>query len=442
MYKKNKTLIKFVNNTGWILFKEVYAMLVSLIVGSLSARYLGPSNYGLINYGGSLISFFLIVTQLGMSNVIILEIVRKPQNVSSYLGTAVYMRFFVSIISVCLIQGIIVCLEPDNNLLHRVTFLQSVSLIFQTSDVLFCWFHAKMEMKYVTLAGIIALTFTSIWRIILLVIKASIEWFALSLSISALISCIMICVFFSVRAKVRLKFHFDVARSILISSYHFIINSVALTFYTQIDKIMIGKALNETVLGYYTAASAISVMWEVIPNAVLNSARPLFVQKYDIDKKEFLRRYQIIILGISVLGVCVGIGFTICAKLLVWILYGSEYYAAVPALKILAWATVCSAIGNIRTTWMVLNNKSKYMEYFTLIGAVINITLNLILIHFWGYIGAALSTFVTSLITGIILPFLFQETKEYAQIFIGSFRQMPNFVELVWNKIKIKNKKR
>ncbi len=90
-YKKNKTLIKFVNNTGWILFKEVYAMLVSLIVGSLSARYLGPSNYGLINYGGSLISFFLIVTQLGMSNVIILEIVRKPQNVSSYLGTAVYL---------------------------------------------------------------------------------------------------------------------------------------------------------------------------------------------------------------------------------------------------------------------------------------------------------------------------------------------------------------
>ena len=73
---------------------------------------------------------------------------------------------------------------------------------------------------------------------------------------------------------------------------------------------------------------------------------------------------------------------------------------------------------------------------------MINITLNLILIHFWGYIGAALSTFVTSLITGIILPFLFQETKEYAQIFIGSFRQMPNFVEFIWNKIKIKNKKR
>ena len=196
MYIKNKTWLKFMNNTSWILFKEIYAMLISLVVGSLSARYLGPSNYGLISYGGSLISFFLIVSQLGMSNVIILEIVRKPQSVSSYLGTAVYMRLVVSVISVCLIQGIIMCLEPDNGLLHRVTFLQSVSLIFQTSDVLFCWFHAKMEMKYVTLAGMIALTFVSIWRIALLVVNASIEWFALSLSISALISCIMICIFF------------------------------------------------------------------------------------------------------------------------------------------------------------------------------------------------------------------------------------------------------
>jgi Membrane protein involved in the export of O-antigen and teichoic acid len=244
------------------------------------------------------------------------------------------------------------------------------------------------------------------------------------------------------RAKVKLKFNFSDGVIILGNSYHFIINSVALTFYTQIDKIMIGKAIDETILGYYTAASAISVMWEVIPNAVLNSARPLFVQKYDMDRKEFLKRYQLVILGISILGIGVGIGFMFFAKFLVWILYGPDYYAAIPALKILAWATVCSSIGSVRTTWMVLNNKSKYMEYFTLIGAVINISLNLVFIHFWGYIGAALATFITSFITGIILPFLFRGTREYALIFIGSFRQILNFVEYIWNKITIKDRER
>lgn len=65
MKLKNKSILKFISNTGWILFKEIYAVLVSLIVGSLSARYLGPSNYGLISYGGALISFFSLLHSLG-----------------------------------------------------------------------------------------------------------------------------------------------------------------------------------------------------------------------------------------------------------------------------------------------------------------------------------------------------------------------------------------
>lgn len=428
---KNKTLWKFISNTGWILFKEVYSILVSLIVGSLSARYLGPSNYGLISYGGSFISFFLTVSQLGMSNVVILEIVRKPQKEAHYIGSAFIMRLIVSVVSVFIIQAIIVFLEPDNKLLHVVTLLQSLSLIFQASGALYFWFHAKMKMKYATLASMIALTVTSIWRIVLLAKGASIKWFAASSSISALVSCIVISVFFIKKAKIKLRFSINDVKYILKNSYHFIINSVAFTFYTQIDKMMIGKMLNETALGYYTAAGAISAMWEVLPNAFLNSARPLFVQKYDSDKSEFLKRYQFVLLGVTVLGIGIALGFSVFAKFLVWLLYGEDFYPAILVLRILMWATVCSAIGSARTTWMVLNNKGRYMEYFTLIGAAINITLNGVFIFWWGYIGAAWSTLITNVFTGILLPFFFNETKEYAQIYVGCFKRLPMFMEFL-----------
>lgn len=438
MRLKNKTLGKFINNTGWILFKEIYSMLVSLIVGSLSARYLGPSNYGLLSYGSSIISFFLIVSQLGMSNVVILELVRKPQKESEYLGSALTMRFGVSLLSVVLIQGIIMFLEPDNQLLHLITLLQSLSIVFQSLDVLYFWFHAKMEMKYVTLTGMVALTLTSIWRVFLLARGASVEWFALSSSISAFISGVMISIIFFYMSKIRLKFSFHDAKYILLNSCHFIINSVTLTLYTQLDKVMIGKFLDETFLGYYAAASAISVMWEILPNAIMNSARPLFVQKFDTNKEEFIKRYQILLLGITALGVVVGIGFSLFAKLLVWILYGVDYYPAIPALRILTWATVCSMIGSGRTVWMVLNHKSKYMEYFTFIGAVINISLNIVFIHFWGYIGAAAATLITNIFTGVLMPMFFEETREYAYIYFGCFKRIPLIIEEIKNKISIK----
>ena len=47
---------KFVGNTSWLLFQNIYSMMLSLVIGALSARYLGPSNYGLIGYGASLVS--------------------------------------------------------------------------------------------------------------------------------------------------------------------------------------------------------------------------------------------------------------------------------------------------------------------------------------------------------------------------------------------------
>ena len=49
---------KFASNFGWMMGQQIYNMLISLVVGSLSARYLGPSNYGLLNYSASILSFF------------------------------------------------------------------------------------------------------------------------------------------------------------------------------------------------------------------------------------------------------------------------------------------------------------------------------------------------------------------------------------------------
>ena len=73
--KEKNVAKKFLGNSGWMIGQQMYNMLLQLVVGSLSARYLGPSNYGLINYGASIISFFSIVCRLGLDSVIINEMI-------------------------------------------------------------------------------------------------------------------------------------------------------------------------------------------------------------------------------------------------------------------------------------------------------------------------------------------------------------------------------
>lgn len=115
-HKESNEKMRFLNNTSWMLAQQIYSMILSLVVGSLSARYLGPSNYGLLSYGSSLISLFTMISSLGLTNVIINEMIKRPSKVGSYLGSAFVARFIASCASLIMIYGIIFILEPDNKL--------------------------------------------------------------------------------------------------------------------------------------------------------------------------------------------------------------------------------------------------------------------------------------------------------------------------------------
>ena len=62
---------KFINNFSWIVVGRVYQILINLVVSMLSARYLGPSNYGLINYVASYTSLFTAFCTLGTNDTVV-----------------------------------------------------------------------------------------------------------------------------------------------------------------------------------------------------------------------------------------------------------------------------------------------------------------------------------------------------------------------------------
>ena len=55
--------------------------MIQLLIGMLSARYLGPSNYGLISYAASIVAFAVPVMQLGLHSTLVQEIVENPEKV-------------------------------------------------------------------------------------------------------------------------------------------------------------------------------------------------------------------------------------------------------------------------------------------------------------------------------------------------------------------------
>ena len=54
---------RVVKNAGWMIVGKIFQMVLNLIVGVFTARYLGPSNYGLINYAGAYTALFMSFCQ-------------------------------------------------------------------------------------------------------------------------------------------------------------------------------------------------------------------------------------------------------------------------------------------------------------------------------------------------------------------------------------------
>ena len=65
---------KIIKNASWIIVCKILESIVSLVIGMLTARYLGPSNYGLINYASSIVAFVAPIMQLGITNILVQEL--------------------------------------------------------------------------------------------------------------------------------------------------------------------------------------------------------------------------------------------------------------------------------------------------------------------------------------------------------------------------------
>lgn len=415
---------KLISNSFWMMASKIYSMLVSLVVGSLSARYLGPANYGLLNYGTAIISFFTTISALGLSFTIVVEMVKKPEKSGSYLGTALVMRVLTALISYVGIIGIVAVLEPDNKNLQVITALQAISVILNTYEMLLYWFQMQLQMKFVTVASMVALTVTGIWRILLLALNASVEFFALSNSVTALVCGGIVTAIFFKTNHPKLRLNWEDGRYLLKGSYHFIISGLAVTLYSQLDRIMLGKILSADMVGYYSAAMVIAVMWEFIPHALINSARPVITELKQKNEKEYLNKYKLLLMSINALGLLVSIGFVIFGKLAVYILYGASYAPSIDALKILIGSTSFAMIGTARVVWLVNEGMGGYEKYFTIMGSIVNIILNAIFIPVWGITGAAITTLISQIFVAVIAPLFFKNTRAFVGLYISSFREI------------------
>ena len=113
------------------------------------------------------------------------------------------------------------------------------------------------------------------------------------------------------------------------------------------------------------------------------------------------------------------VAYVVLAKIIISVLYGSEYMAAVPVLQLLVWYAAFSYMGVIRNIWVLAEEKQSMLWKINLMGALLNALVNAALIPLWGACGAALASVVTQIFTNFLLGFIYKPLRENNRLMLA-----------------------
>lgn len=421
---------KVVKNASWIIVSKMIQAVIGLVVSMLTARYLGPSNYGLINYASSMVGFVTPIVFLGLNNTLVQELTVNPENEGEIIGTSVIMSFISSLLCILGIGVFATVANKNETITIIVCLLYSLILIFQVFDLVQYWFQSKLLSKYSSITTLCAYTLVATYKIVLLVIRTNVYWFAIASAIEyALISLTLIVIYKRLGGQ-KFSFSKERARMLFSKSKYYIVTGLMVAIFAQTDKIMLKLMINEEATGFYSAATYCAGLSAFLYTAIIDSFRPVIFQSYTISLEKFemnMKRLYSIIIYISLLQ---SIVMTLLANFIISILYGPEFMQSANALRIVTWYTTFSYLGSVRNIWVLSKGLQKYLWMINLSGAILNVIINLLLIPIWGIYGAAIASFATQFFANFIIGFIIKPIRENNKLIIDSL-DVRNLISMV-----------
>jgi PST family polysaccharide transporter len=196
------------------------------------------------------------------------------------------------------------------------------------------------------------------------------------------------------------------AKSLLKDSWPLLLSSVSITIYMKIDQIMLGHMIGDEAVGIYSVALRISELWYFIPMVIVASTFPAMLESKKRSEKQYYARFQKLFDLMVVISVGLALPTTFLSTSIVTLLFGEVYRDAGIILSIHIWGAVFVFLGVASSQWFIAEGRQVLSLQRTVIGAFVNVALNLLLIPNYGGIGAALAT----LITQFAAAFLFDIT--------------------------------
>ncbi|MDD3187684.1 MAG: flippase [Bacilli bacterium] len=430
-FKNNDLFKKAFMNSSWLMLQNIFSLVTGLFVTAVVARYLGATNYGIFNYALSITSLFSGIASFGMNHIAIKDLAIKPEDHSKIMGTVLILRLIFAVILFIACQLVLYWLCYQDQLTFIVGTILSGCMLFNIFNIITYYTQVTLNSKFEAISKILSMSILMILKLLVVYFSLNLKMYAFSYLIESIIYVLILFISYKkiTKSKKFKPWYFDksYAKKLLSSSWYFALSSIMVIIYLRIDQVMIGKMIaDKSQLGIYSAAVRITDLWTFVPLALISSYRPIIIEKKKEGEIKYYNNLQRLYYIVSFICFIFLIFIIIFSKIIVIILYGSEFIDAVNPLKILIFGTWFGVLGNIHYIWMSCDNNQKYSLLYSVIGASSNIILNLFLIPIYGIMGAAVATLISQVLSNIVSFAFLKKTRILSKMILKSIF-LPNY---------------
>jgi len=413
---------KLFKNISWLFFDKIIRILGGLIIGIWVARYLGPEQFGILNYGMAFVAMFSFLPNLGLAQIVVRDVTKYPEKTNKILGSSLILKLLGSSLAIALIVLIVLSLNKTDTLVKYIIILFSIGFIFQAFDVIDFFYQSQILSKYVVFSRNITFIIVTGIKIFLILHEYDLIWFVITATFGFFLDALFLIIAYTKTHKFILNWSFDkdTAFELMKNSWPLMLSVFLISIHTKVDQLMIGHYMNNKEVGLYSAAVKLSESWYFIPGILVSTLMPYFVKLKEENYSRYLSRLTQLYSLMFWMGAFAGLFVLFFGKDVIILLFGEPYKKAFLALVYNVWNGIFISQAIARGIWMISQNLQFYRLLNNILAVPTNILLNVILIQKYGITGAALASLLSISISTWGYSFLFKPLRHSTMAMVKS----------------------
>lgn len=408
MIQKIKTMIssKAVGNGLWMYLLQFFNAIIPLITLPYVTRILGTSQYGIFSTSFNLVGYLQVVVDYGFSMSATREVALMGDSTKkiSKLFSAVFYSKAILVVACCLFSVCYLGVWRPSNIQKLSYWMLMLTLIgiFLQVDWLF---QGLQDMKYISIANIVARTITTILIFVGVRSYEDILLYCFLYSLSPIISNLIGIIIVKCKYKLKLcRVSFNEIKNEFKTGWYIFTTQLTSKVFGSIGITFLTFLATKSTVGIFSAIQKIPNILLLLWLPISQVLYPIVSKKMDdsfLEGKKFVlkvRKYMLAFFLICTLLL------SIFSKLIVQIAFGSAYSSEFFWLIPLLFWVLFSIDNNFWGIQILLGSgHDKQYSFCFQISVIVTIILNLVFIYLWGGLGASLAPLVSEIILDILL---------------------------------------